>query len=120
MISPKSFRDSFKDESLETCIKEKNKLEKEIKDFKEGKNVDTKMSPQETVVNKFIELLQGIIQKLNTEEKTLAEIGENLGTNAQESASATAEILANIDSVRKIQALDSIFGTQMQKMLAEQ
>ena len=54
-----------------------------------------------TNVNKFIELLQGIIQKLNTEEETLAQIGENLGTNAQESASATAEILANIDSVRK-------------------
>ena len=52
-------------------------------------------------VNKFIELLQGIVQQLNSEEVTLEQIGENLGANAQESASATAEILANIDSVRK-------------------
>jgi len=52
-------------------------------------------------VNKFIELLQGIIQKLNAAQVSLEEIGTNLGTNSQESASATAEIMANIDSVRK-------------------
>ena len=75
MISPKSFRDSFKDESLETCIKEKNKLEKEIKDFKEGKNVDTKMSPQETVVNKcnllYLKELEKVIKKKEKEKEKL-------------------------------------------------
>ena len=54
-----------------------------------------------TNINEFIELLQGIVQKLNESELSLAQIGENLGTNSQQSASATAEIMANIDSVRK-------------------
>ncbi len=52
-------------------------------------------------VNKFIEMLQDLISKLNGAQEELKQIGENLGTNAQESASATAEIMANIDSVRK-------------------
>lgn len=52
-------------------------------------------------INIFIEMLQGIIVKLNSAQADLTQIGENLGTNSQESASATAEIMANIDSVRK-------------------
>ena len=52
-------------------------------------------------INTFIELLQNIILKLSGAQKELEQIGENLGTNSQESASATAQIMANIDSVRK-------------------
>ncbi|MDY5124624.1 MAG: methyl-accepting chemotaxis protein [Treponema sp.] len=52
-------------------------------------------------INTFIEMLQGIVQKLNNAQNTLSQIGENLGTNSQQSASATAQIMANIDSVRK-------------------
>ena len=52
-------------------------------------------------VNKFIELLQGIIKKLRQAQESLVAIGENLGTNSQQSASATAEIMANIEGVRK-------------------
>lgn len=52
-------------------------------------------------INTFIELLQNIISKLNGAQEELEQIGENLGTNSQQSASATAEIMANIESVRK-------------------
>ena len=52
-------------------------------------------------VNKFLEMMQGIIQKLNNTQNDLEAIGENLGANSQESASATNEIMANIESVRK-------------------
>ena len=52
-------------------------------------------------VNRFMELLQGIIQKLNSAQSSLENIGQNLGANSQESASATTEIMANIDSVRR-------------------
>ena len=52
-------------------------------------------------VNKFIELLQKIIADLKNTQIALTEIGNELGSNAQDSASATAEILANIESVRK-------------------
>lgn len=39
MISPKTFAESFKDESLETCLKEKERLQKEIENYeKENKN----------------------------------------------------------------------------------
>ena len=34
MISPKTFAESFKDESLETCLKEKERLQKEIEIMK--------------------------------------------------------------------------------------
>ncbi|MBR1638506.1 MAG: methyl-accepting chemotaxis protein [Treponema sp.] len=51
-------------------------------------------------VNIFIGILQEIILKLNEAQRSLGEIGLNLGTNAQETASATTEIMANIDSVR--------------------
>ncbi|MCR5401939.1 MAG: cache domain-containing protein [Treponema sp.] len=52
-------------------------------------------------INTFLEILQDIITKLNGAQTELARIGENLGTNSQQSASATAEIMANIESVRK-------------------
>ena len=52
-------------------------------------------------INVFIEMLQGIIVKLNNAQTDLTQIGENLGANSQDSASATAEIMANIESVRK-------------------
>lgn len=52
-------------------------------------------------VNSFIELLQSIVSKLRDAQNSLVKIGESLGNNSQESASATAEIMANIESVRK-------------------
>ncbi|MCQ2575948.1 MAG: methyl-accepting chemotaxis protein [Treponema sp.] len=51
-------------------------------------------------VNSFMELLQGMVGKLKEAQNSLEVIGQNLGTNAQESASATNQIMANIDSVR--------------------
>lgn len=52
-------------------------------------------------VNKFIEMLQGIVKELNDSQKSLNEVSENLERTSQESASATSEVLANIESVRK-------------------
>ena len=52
-------------------------------------------------VNTFIELLHGMISKLNNAQRSLENIGQNLGANSQESASATTEIMANIESVRR-------------------
>ena len=52
-------------------------------------------------VNTFIEMLQDIVRDLNEAQNSLSQIGQNLGTNSQESASATAEIMANIEGVRK-------------------
>ena len=52
-------------------------------------------------VNAFIELLHKIVSKLNEAQRSLESIGESLGANSQQSASATAEIMANIESVRK-------------------
>jgi methyl-accepting chemotaxis protein len=51
-------------------------------------------------VNVFIGILQEIVKKLTEAQTSLGEIGLSLGTNAQETASATTEIMANIDSVR--------------------
>ena len=52
-------------------------------------------------VNKFIELLHDIIKDLAKSNDELRAASLELGTNAQQAASATAEILANIESVRK-------------------
>jgi len=52
-------------------------------------------------VNRFIELLQKIVYKLREAQDSLIQIGESLSSNSQESASATAQIMANIESVRK-------------------
>lgn len=51
-------------------------------------------------VNKFIEKLQGLMRDLSASQSALNDVSQNLGINAQESASATAQILANIESVR--------------------
>ena len=53
-----------------------------------------------TDVNTFIELLQSLVKRLNKAELALEQIGNELGVNSQETASATTEILANISSVR--------------------
>ena len=52
-------------------------------------------------VNKFIELLYGIIKDLAKANDELRAASLELGTNAQQAASATAEIMANIESVRR-------------------
>ena len=52
-------------------------------------------------VNVFIEMIQDIVVQLKEAQTSLEQIGENLASTAQESASATSEILANIKSVRK-------------------
>ncbi|MFA6936992.1 MAG: methyl-accepting chemotaxis protein [Treponema sp.] len=52
-------------------------------------------------VNTFIETLQTIIRQVRETQNALDEIGQNLATNSQQSASATTEILANIEGVRK-------------------
>lgn len=52
-------------------------------------------------VNKFVEMLQKIIQDLNLSQNALNEASESLEQSAQGSASAASEILANIESVRK-------------------
>lgn len=51
-------------------------------------------------VNKFVEMLQKIIIELNNSQKALNQVSENLEESAQGSASATSQILANIESVR--------------------
>ena len=52
-------------------------------------------------VNTFIIMLQTIVEELNHAQLSLTEIGQSLGSNAQQSASATAQIMANIQGVRK-------------------
>lgn len=52
-------------------------------------------------VNKFIEMLQQLVKELGESQNALNKVSEKLGQSAQNSASATAEILANIESVRK-------------------
>ncbi len=52
--------------------------------------------------NAFVEKLRGIITTLKSAQEQLGGIGEELATSSHESASATAEILANIDGVRRL------------------
>ncbi len=51
--------------------------------------------------NKFIEMIHDIVKQLKNAQDSLDSIGQNLGATSQESASATAEIMANISGVRK-------------------
>ena len=51
-------------------------------------------------VNAFMEILQTLVRKLNEAQLSLEKIGEDLGVNSQETASATSQIMANISSVR--------------------
>ena len=52
-------------------------------------------------VNKFIQMLQKIVIRLNESQKSLENIGSELGLNSQQSASATAQIMSNIEDVKK-------------------
>ncbi len=52
-------------------------------------------------INIFMETLQKIIRELNDAQISLSQIGDNLGSSSQESASATAQIMANIEGVKK-------------------
>ena len=52
-------------------------------------------------VNIFIIMLQTIVEELSAAQKSLTEIGQSLSANSQQSASATAQIMANIQGVRK-------------------
>ena len=103
-------------------IKKLNYVGKSMAELSSGDADLTKRIPAEgkdefaelcTNVNTFLEVLQGIVIKLKGAQSSLEAIGENLGSNSQESASATTEIMANIDSVRrqaKNQA-DAVDGT---------
>ncbi len=51
-------------------------------------------------VNKFIEMLQNMIKQLGAKTTDVKDVIQELGTSSQESASATAEIMANIESVK--------------------
>lgn len=52
-------------------------------------------------VNQFVEMLQKIVIELNESSDALVSIGDELSVTAQEAASSTAEIMSNIESVRK-------------------
>lgn len=52
-------------------------------------------------VNKFIAMLQSIVKDLDESQNELDDASKRLGQLSQDSASATAEILANIESVRR-------------------
>jgi len=54
--------------------------------------------------NAFVGKLRGIMSTLKTAQEQLGGIGEELATSSHESASATAEILANIEGVRRLAA----------------
>ncbi len=51
-------------------------------------------------VNKFIAMLQQIIKELGLKSADVKNVIQELGTSSQETASATAEIMANIESVK--------------------
>ncbi|MCI5540750.1 MAG: methyl-accepting chemotaxis protein, partial [Treponema berlinense] len=51
-------------------------------------------------VNKFIALLQQLMKDLNLRAIDIKTVIQELGTSSQETASATAEIMANIESVK--------------------
>ena len=68
-------------------------------------------------VNTFIDLLQGLVKKLNGAQTALEQIGAELGVNSQETASATTEILANINSVRMQAETQSAAVTETSNVL---
>lgn len=63
-----------------------------------GKDETAEMSQD---VNKFVEMLQKIVIDLNESSNSLVSIGDELSNTAQETASSTAQIMANIEGVRK-------------------
>jgi len=54
--------------------------------------------------NAFVDKLRGIVTTLKSAQDSLGGIGEELASSSHEAASATAQILANIDGVRRLSA----------------
>jgi methyl-accepting chemotaxis protein len=54
--------------------------------------------------NAFVDKLRGIVSTLKNAQETLGGIGDELATSSHEAASATAQILANIEGVRRLAA----------------
>ncbi len=52
-------------------------------------------------INAFIDIQRTLIRSLKDAQESLDVIGENLGTNSQQSASAISQIMANIEGVRR-------------------
>lgn len=66
-------------------------------------------------VNKFIALLQQLMKDLHLRASDIKTVIQELGTSSQETASATAEIMANIESVKnqssnQVNAVQSVSG----------
>jgi methyl-accepting chemotaxis protein len=55
-----------------------------------------------TGFNDFVAKLRDMVTRLKKEQEALGGIGEEMATSSHESASATAQILANIDGVRRL------------------
>ena len=72
-----------------------------------------------TDVNAFIEILQSLVRKLHDAQLALEQIGVELGVNSQETASATAEIMANIASVRQQAEVQSTAVSETSTVLEE-
>lgn len=52
-------------------------------------------------VNSFISMLHTIVEELTEVQNSIVTLAGDLGSSAQESASATAEILANVESIQR-------------------
>ena len=52
-------------------------------------------------INKFMEMLQKIVTTISMENQTLRGIGENLSSHSLETATATNQIMGNIQNVKK-------------------
>ena len=66
-------------------------------------------------VNKFIALLQQLMKDLHLRASDIKTVIQELGTSSQETASATAEIMANIESVKnqssnQVNAVQNVSG----------
>ena len=68
-------------------------------------------------VNSFINILQGLVKKLNGAQIALEQIGTERGVNSQETASATSQIMANIESVRMQAETQSAAVTETSNVL---
>jgi len=87
-----------------------NNLEKQVENLASGEidlNARMEISGQNefarigNYVNQFIINLQNIVKTLNETQTQITEIGEKLHDTSQDSASATTEILANINGINK-------------------
>lgn len=54
-----------------------------------------------TNVNSFISMLHAIVSELTEVQNSIVELAGELGSSSQQSASATAEILANVESIQR-------------------